>query len=218
MSTFFNPVRYADIRDDVAQFTIALARPCGVEGRLICDATSAQYSHATALGWLFGGMESGEEVLLCGETREHIGARLIPFGDEIQRYPGGYDLFRVRRQFSRARAWAFMARAANHPYGWNHIVRVGLRRLADRWRMPCLKRFVAPIGNSDDPGWPRDCSALVHAALRQGGGPQLRAADSDVVPGDLADPRQFDYWCTPYWSDDQVDAAAIRAAHAGPRS
>jgi hypothetical protein len=189
-----NPVAYAAIRDQLLTGYIALSRPATLQGELICEVTSATYSHATMLGWC-------GKVLMLGETREHADARLISAAREFRKFPGYYDVFRVKsRIYKPDLAWAFMCRAAGSRYGWNHILRVGLRRK--------LGRIVPPIANSDDPDWPRDCSALDHAAIRLAAGPLIRVNDCDVVPGDLSNPKWFVYVATICWTDEQ--AAAIR--------
>jgi hypothetical protein len=201
------PVSYAAIRPEIRNGDIALARPSSIEGLLITEVTKAGYSHATMVGWLGAG-RGARNVLLIGETRQRIGARLISFSAEIARWPGYYDLFRVRRdacpRFCNRRAWRFMARAGGAQYSWSDILRIWLRRRLGR-RMP-----VSP--NSDDPMQPRFCSALVHAALRAGGGPQVAAYDADVAPGDLGQADVFDYVATLFWSEEQASQFRRRQA------
>jgi hypothetical protein len=169
-----------------------LCRASSLEGRLISQITRSEYTHATMIGW------AASDALMMAETREHFDARLISLSGEVRRWPGYYDIYRpaASRRFNPGRAWSFMCHAAGSRYGWNHIVRVWARRR--------ISRLVPPIGNSDDPQWPRDCSALVHAALRAGGGPSLKTWDCDVVPGDLADSRYLHYVCTLFWSDEEI--------------
>jgi hypothetical protein len=230
------PVSYASVRPLIRNGDVALARPSSVEGLLIAEVTRAEYSHASMVGWLDAKREcprlkssdwiamAGSRrrrtaddplaagVLLIGETRQRIGARLISLSAEIAAWPGYYDLFRVRRdvfpRFCNRRAWRFMARAGGARYAWRDIVRIWLRRRLGKW-MP-----VTP--NSDDPMRPRFCSALVHAALRAGGGPQVAVHDADVAPGDLANRDQFDYVATVFWTEEQ--AARIRRQQAELRS
>ena len=66
--------------------------------------------------------------------------------------------------------------------------------------------------NSDDPMRPRFCSALVHAALRAGNGPQVAKYDAAVAPGDLYDPNLFEYVATLFWSDREAEAFRQRQA------
>jgi hypothetical protein len=202
------PVSYAAIRSKIRNGDIALARPSSVEGLVITEVTRADYSHATMVGWL-GNRDNPQskiqnlqsDVLLIGETRQRVGARLISFSAEIARWPGCYDLFRVRRDvsptFHNRLAWRFMARAGGAQYSWRDILRIWLRRRFGT-RMPVT-------GNSDDPMRPRFCSALVHAALRAGDGPQLAVYDADVAPGDLADLNFYDYVATLFWTEEQAE-------------
>ena len=191
------PVVYADARKNLLLTgDIALCHAATIEGRLISDVTKSPYTHAAMLGWA-----AADALMMMAETRQHIGSRLISLSGEVTRYPGYYDVYRVRRKFSPADAWSFMCHAAGSKYGWNHITRVWARR-----RLGC---FISPIPNSEFPQWPRDCSALVHAALRAGGGPQVKTYDCDVVPGDLCATRYFDYVCTLFTSEMQIDQSRV---------
>lgn len=178
---------------------IALSRPDSIEGRLITQVTHARYSHATMLGW------PAQDVWGFAETRQHVGARVMPFSDEVRAWPGYYDLFEVRdtetggfySAYDGELAWAFMVRAAGAQYSYRHLSRVWLRRR--------ISRIIPALPNSDEPLYPRNCSALVHAAIRNAGGPTVKSYDSDVVPQDLADPRYFRYLLTIVWSEEEAD-------------
>jgi hypothetical protein len=189
------PRLYDEARHEVHFGDVGLCRPSSLEGTLICEGTHRKYSHATLFGW-------SDRTLLIGETREHKDARLIDARGEIFRAPAGcYDVFRPDLKYHRYsghRAWEFACHAAGSRYGCNHILRVGLRRVLGMG-------WVDPIPNSDDPQWPRDCSGLVHAALRLSGGPVFSAHDCDVVPGDLADPHRMRYLCTLFATQEQID-------------
>jgi hypothetical protein len=129
----------------------------------------------------------------------------MPFSDEVRKWPGYYDLFEVRdteaggfcSTYDGELAWAFMVRAAGARYGYRYLSRVWLRRR--------ISRIVPAIPNSDEPLYPRNCSALVHAAIHNAGGPMIKSSDSDVVPQDLADPRYCRYLLTIVWSEDEAD-------------
>jgi hypothetical protein len=208
------PVSYAAIRPRIRNGDIALARPSSIEGLLIAGITKAEYCHATMVGWLGAGrggpavMSRSSDVLLIGETRQHVGARLISFSAEIARWSGYYDLYRVRRDvfgtFRNSLAWQFMARAGGAQYSWHDIARIWLRRRLGTW-MPVAD-------NSDDPMRPRFCSALVHAALRAGNGPQVAKYDAAVVPGDLCDLNLFEYVATVFWNDHEAEEFRRRQA------
>jgi hypothetical protein len=184
---------YAEARTEIRSGDLGLARPDSLFGALITHDTHAIYSHATLFGW-------SQRTLMIGETREHRDARLIDARAEIRRSPPGcYDVFRPRRPRYDGRAsWRFVCQAAGARYGWPTIARVFCRRV-------CGWTWIPPIANSDAPQSPRDCSALAHAALREGGGPQLRAFDCDVVPGDLADPAAMQYLFTLVATEEQLN-------------
>jgi hypothetical protein len=173
-------IAYRDIRPRIHNGMIALCRPTSFRGRAICLGTGATYSHATMLGWAEGG------TLMVGETIQHRDARLVDAASEFANYPGCYDVFHVNAvDYDGVAAWRFICHAGGTKYGWRHLSRVFARRV--------LGLDLRPIANSDDPRYPRDCSALVHAALRLSGGRRLREFDCDCVPGDLSDPAFFDY-------------------------
>jgi hypothetical protein len=191
------PLLYDEARTLIKNGYIGLARPDSFEGRAITRATRAVYSHATLFGW------ATPATLMVGETREHKDARLIDARSEIFRSPAGcYDVFRVLQhsvfQYNGNQAWEFVCHAAGCGYSWHFINRVF-------WRRSCGLTWVTPIANSDLPQWPRDCSGLVHAALRSGGGPQVKAFDCDVEPGDLCDPCSFEYLFTLFSTDEQIE-------------
>jgi hypothetical protein len=144
------------------------------------------------LGW------ACPRTLMIGETRQHADGRLIDCRGEIARWPGYYDVYRVRApRFDADAAWTFMCHAAGSRYGWGHIARIWARR-----RLSWLG--VRPAENSDAPTVDRFCSELVHAALRAGRGPQVKEHDCDVAPGDLCDARHFRYLFTLFATEEQV--------------
>ena len=192
-----NPVliAYEAIRPKLRTGNLLLARACDLGGRLISHVTSSEYVHASMIG--FAGRRP-HDVLMLGETRQHKDGRLIALSSEIRAWPGYYDVYRLNAGWKPSVAWAFICRAAGSRYSLRHNLRVWLRiRLG--------ASLIAPILNSDSPEWPRNCSALVHAAIRAAGGPSIRDFDADVVPGDLADPALSSYVATIYWSKDQIN-------------
>jgi hypothetical protein len=191
------PVEYHSVRMSLKTGDILLSRASGIAGRAINDVTDSEYSHATMIG--YAGIQP-HSVLMLGETREHKDARLISLSAEVKAWPGYYDVYRIRRKaWYPDLAWAFMCRAAGSRYSWRHILRVFLRRK--------LGERIPPLPNSESPQCPRDCSALVHAAIQHGGGPKFREFDCDVVPGDLANPKFCTYKWTLFWSHDQIAEA-----------
>lgn len=185
-------VAYEDVRRSLTTGMIALSRPGSLEGRIITDVTRVghsapwqRYSHATMLGWC-------SNVLMLAETRQHADARLIAASEEFRQWPGYYDIYRVRtrtRLYDPQLAWEFMLRAAGTRYGYNHISRVFVRRHLGH----CL---LSPLPNSADPRYPRDCSALIHRAVREAGCPGVLTYDCDVTPQHLCDPGLSVYMFT----------------------
>ena len=209
MTARLRPTTYAKYRPSACTGDILLCRAGSIEGRFISGVTHSQYTHAASIGW------SAPDALMMAETRQHNDARLISLSGEIQKWSGYYDVYRDRRAvpqmydpdavgmraslFDPESAWSFLCHAAGSRYSYNHSLRTWARHRLGTW--------IPPIPNSDDPVWPRDCSALVHAALRAGNGPQLKRYDCDVVPGDLADPKRFSYYVTLYWSEEEAARA-----------
>jgi hypothetical protein len=193
------PVAYEDVRGKILGGDLALARGCTLEGSLITEVTGSAYTHATMLGW------ACPRTLMIGETRQREDGRLIDCRSEIGRWPGYYDVYRVRSaRFDADAAWTFMCHAAGSRYGWAHIARIWARRRLGRLRPP-------PAANSDEPQAERFCSELVHAALRAGHGPQVKTCDCDVAPGDLSDARHFRYLFTLFATREQL--AALRPSN-----
>lgn len=202
MSVRIIPRIYEDVRASISNGDIAVCTPVSFWGRQIALHTHTRYSHATMLGW-------AGHTLMVGETREKRDARLIDARSEFANWPGIYDVFSVRTQYNLDhcywwphydgdKAWDFVCHAAGSKYGWNHITRVCSRRvLGARW--------IAPIPNSYSPRWPRDCSALVHRAIVYADGPMVADHDCDVIPGDLADPRYFEYRFTIFETEKQIE-------------
>jgi hypothetical protein len=174
-----NSLTYAEYRNQALCGDIVVCRSSSLEGQIISEVTGSRFTHAAMTGW------AAPNALMMAETRQHADARLIALSGEVRAWPGYYDVYRVKpgMRFRSDDAWTFMCHAAGSRYGWNHLARVWARRRLGQW--------VPPLPNSDDPIWPRDCSALVHAALRAGNGPQLRSHDCDVVPGDYATSDRF---------------------------
>jgi hypothetical protein len=177
-------------------------------GRAIERVTGSQYVHAAMAGWTFG-HASHYPVLMQGETVGHNETRLIDLWAEVSRWPGLYDVYRVHPElwgFGRSvsgpeGAWTFMRMAAGSGYSWRYCWWVWLHRRIPRW----LHWLIPSLPNSDDPTKARDCSGLVHAALRSGGGPQIKPHDWAVVPGDLSLPKYTAYIGTLFASSDQYD-------------
>jgi hypothetical protein len=187
------PISYEAARSLIRNGDMGLARGCTLEGSLITEVTGSPYTHATMFGW------AKPNTLMIGETRQHRDGRLIDARSEIIRWPGYYDVFRVRdKRYNGNDAWTFVCHAAGSCYSWSHILRVWARRRLGTW--------IQPAPNSNEPASSRFCSELAHAALRAGHGPELKDHDSDVAPGDLADLKHFRYLFTVFATEEQVQA------------
>jgi hypothetical protein len=198
-------VPYSLARTLIQEGDIGLCRPSGsIIGKAIeqfdRDLGLPEYTHATMFGY-------AGTCLMIGETLEGRGGRIIAASAEVQRYPGVYDVFRPKcweksegTELDRAAAWGFVCRASGAKYGVRFLPRAWIRR-----RLPWMQHIVRPIPNSDDPQYPRDCSALQHAALRIGDGPQVREYDADVVPADLTNPSVFSYLMTLVIIDPEIE-------------
>ena len=163
---------------------ILVCRGDGVMAGAIERVTSSDRIHAAMAGWMYSELCVGRPFL--AETIQQYATRIISLAGEVRRFPGWYDVYRVKGQWDPDAAWQFMCDASGGGYGWRFIARTWLRRRIGR-------RLIGPIPNSDDPQANRHCAALVHAALRAGGGPQVEQCDCDVVPGHYTDERWFEY-------------------------
>jgi hypothetical protein len=177
----FRPIDYATARDLIRCGDIALCGGYTLMSEGIKRITKSRYTHATMLG-RFASQDSRNDVVMIGDTMQHHGARIRPLSQEVSEWPGLYDVYRVYAPgFDGDAAWAFMLRASGCRYGWGCIAAVWARRRLGR----IVPTALLPR-NSDIPQTRRDCSALVHACLRNGGGPQRETLDCLVTPGDLA--------------------------------
>ena len=163
---------------------ILVCRGDGVMAEAIEHVTKSDRIHVAMAGLMLSEWYIGRTFL--AETIQQYATRIIDLAGEIHRFPGWYDVYRVRGMWRSDAAWQFMCDASGGGYGWRYIVRTWLRRRLGR-------RLVPPIPNSSNPQANRHCAALVHAALRAGGGPQVEAFDCDVVPGHYTDDRWFKY-------------------------
>ena len=196
-----NPLVYPVARKSILQRAngwIVLCRAATVEGELICEETNSTYSHAGIIGWC------EPNSLMLVESIQHAdqvgpsGVRIVPLSTTVAEWPGYFDLFEpVWPGYDPNRAWSFALHASGTRYGWAFIHRVFWRRH--------LGTIVPPLPNSDDPRVRRDCSGFVHAAMRAGHGPQERAFDCDVLPGDFAGkPLRYKYHGTLFANEHAV--------------
>ena len=111
-----NPVVYAAFRQHLLTGDIALSRPdARPSNRLIALGTGSPYVHATMIGWCGG-------VLMLAEARQWRESHLVTLSSQVKRWPGFYDVYRVRRPFRPTAAWTTMLRATGTPYGWGQLL------------------------------------------------------------------------------------------------
>ncbi len=183
------PVTYAAFRQYLRTGDIALSRPdARPSNKLIALGTGSPYVHATMIGWCGG-------VLMLAEARQWSQSHLVTLSSQVKRWPGFYDVYRVRRPFRPTTAWTVMLRATGTPYGWGQL-------LGD-----AAHKLFGPLARTkpNDPAadYPRDCSGLVNFACRAGGRtPRPGLADEEVEPGHFADAAFARYVCTLYWKDE----------------
>ncbi|MGA2067939.1 MAG: hypothetical protein ABSG86_23420 [Thermoguttaceae bacterium] len=202
-----HPVVYSAYRRRLRTGDIALARSDGHwPDRLIAWGTGSPYVHATMIGWC-------GDVLMLAEARQWRESHLVTLSSQVKRWPGLYDVYRVRRPFQSGVAWNTMVRATGTPYGWRQLLAValgkvlGLRgqgpRAANAGPSPCGAWPYPQNDSAED--YPRDCSALVNFACRAGGRvPRLELPDARVEPGHFADPAFARYLCTLVWEEFQI--------------
>jgi hypothetical protein len=203
------PIHQGMFQTTIRTGDILICRKTSLFGAIIGQFTKSEYVHAAMAGWVYGRSPTPHGGLpMLGETRGHREARLINLVREITLWPGLYDVYRVRSDYWKhvqvvpELAFAFMCLASGSGYSWKYCWWVWLHR-----RLPRFLHWLIPsIANSDSPATARNCSGLVHAALRYGGGPQLKPEDWAVVPGDYADPEHFTYIGTLFDTPEQVEA------------
>ncbi len=185
-----HPVVYAAFRQYLLTGDIALSRPdARPSNRLIALGTGSPYVHATMIGWCAG-------VLMLAEARQWRESHLVTLSSQVKRWPGFYDVYRVRRPFRPTAAWTTILRAAGTPYGWGQLLGDAAHKVFGR---------LAPA-RPNDPAvdFPRDCSGLVNYACRAGGRtPRPGLADEEVEPGHFADVSFARYVCTLYWTEEE---------------
>ena len=197
------PLTWMDALNVIQTGDILLCRGNSAMGKAISRVTKSPYVHAAMAGWIRLGW-SNTACLVMGETVQQHAARIIDLQGEVVRYPGLYDIYRVREgycNYDPCMAFDWMRQASGGGYGWGAILQIWLRRR--------VSSKFPPVPNSDDPQFNRDCSGLVQSALRHSGGPISAVHDSDVAPGDLAHTLLTRYIGTLYHTDEQV-ADALR--------
>lgn len=213
------PIPWSKAKDILHTGDILLCRKSSIMGEAISYVTGSDRVHAAMVGWVKDD-NSTHLQLMMAETIQQYAARVIDLEGEIRRWPGYYDVYRPlawSQVHGRWDAWLWIRRSSGSCYGWKYIWRIWLRRSGAKWTGRALfflgrnrgrrwgkaiaRAFIPAIPNSDIPGTNRDCSALIHATLRQGGGPQVEKHDCDVAPGDLTDRSKFEYIGTLVYDD-----------------
>ena len=185
------PLVYGNFRPRLRTGDIALSRSDGgPANRLIVLGTGSPYVHATMIGWSNG-------VLMLAEARQWRESHLVTLSSQVKRWPGLYDVYRVRGPFHAAVAWAAMVRATGTPYGWGQLLREAARKM--------LGPLVTAKDNDAADDYPRDCSALVNFAGRAGGRcPRPELADEAVEPGHFAAAAFARYLGTLFWDEESL--------------
>lgn len=202
---------WSDAKRVIQTADLLLCRKSSLEGHAISVITQSSKVHAAMAGWVVDECHLHRQLMMC-ETIQHKAARAIDLEAEVERWPGYYDVYRPLHWSipgGQQIAWYWIRRSTGSCYGWNYIWRIWLRRSSAkwlgrflffvgrergrRWGKAIARTVIPAIQNSEIPGTNRDCSALDHAAMRQGGGPQVEKYDCDVAPGDLTDPSKFGY-------------------------
>lgn len=180
------PLVYRTARRRLLTGDIALSRAdWRPSNRLIAWGTGSPYVHATMIGFC-------GDVLMLAEARQWRESHLVTLSSQVQRWPGLYDVYRVRRPFQAAAAWNAMIRATGSPYGWGQLIRAALRKVLGP---------LVPV-HPNQPAWDlsRNCAALVNFACRTGGRvPLPERMDEEVEPGDFALPGFARYVGTLVW-------------------
>ena len=187
------PAVYDDVRDRLQAGDIALSLPdWRPSNHLIAWGTQSPYVHAAMIGWC-------NDVLMLAEARQWRESHLVTLSSQVKRWPGLYDVYRVRKPFSVESAWGSVVRATGTPYGWGQLIRAALRKI--------FGRLVSQGQDDPEHDYPRDCSALVNFVCRAGGrAPRPDLPDAEVEPGHFADPGFSRYVCTLFWTKEQVQA------------
>lgn len=151
-------------------------------------ASEGPYSHAALATW-YG------DTLLCVESREWHGARVVTLSSQIAKHPGMIDVYRPHLPQPEAiRATELAVRQTGHEYNYRGILWASLLR------MPVLRFILEKCGIAIDPtanlnsSWsaPKFCSQLCTWAYRKVGfDPVPGLADSFVTPNHLGHSSSF---------------------------
>ena len=151
-------------------------------------ASEGPYSHAALATW-YG------DTLLCVESREWHGARVVTVSSQVRNHPGCIDVYRPHLSQCPARdAVELAVRQTGHEYNYRGIL------WASILRMPVLRFVLEKCGLAIDPtanldsSWsaPKFCSQLCTWAYRKVGfDPCPGLADAFVTPNHLGHSSSF---------------------------
>lgn len=155
---------------------------------VISWASEGPYSHAALATW-YG------DTLLCVESREWHGVRLVTLSSQVRNHPGCIDVYRPHLSQAPAReATELAVRQTGHVYNYRGIL------WASILRMPVLRWALEKCGVMIDPNvnlnssWsaPKFCSQLCTWAYRKVGfDPCPGLSDAFVTPNHLGHSSGF---------------------------
>jgi hypothetical protein len=124
-------------------------------GSLIALATDGCYSHSAMAVWRTRSAAGGAGgVLLCGESREGYGARLVTLSSQVEANPSVIDVYRPDCPLRLRQAAAdLMVRQAGHQYSYRGVVQYALLRMGLVNLCLRLARKVQDPQSQPEPGW-----------------------------------------------------------------
>lgn len=161
---------YRGSRDRIDSGDLLLFRN---DASVIADESRTPYSHAGIAVW-------HNRVLLCAESRELRGGRIVTLSSQVERFPKRIDVFRPTCNpniSSMAAEWA--VRQAGHEYNYAGLIGCTLLHL------PILRRILRYFPDTSDTtlsAWavPKFCSQLACWSYRSAA--QAFQVDWDPVP------------------------------------
>ncbi len=116
-------VSYAAVRESIRSGDTLLFR----WRDLLSDDTRGPYDHAAMAVWC-------GEVLMCAESRQRVGARMVPLSSRIADHPGAIDVYRPKASARlRSGAAQLMVLQCGHKYGWGSLAAVAWRHMPIVW-------------------------------------------------------------------------------------
>ena len=184
------PLPYEQYRSEAMNADILLWRPTTVWGRVIAAGTRGPWCHAAATKWA----RNGVNRLLSLQYREGIGGYAIPTRDEVKRWPGKCDVFRVNLPKEKRLAIAdTLMDTLGGTYAWSNIwlIALGYMPLV-RWahNLPISETWVnSRLADSAA----MICSNYVDNGFGQHGVDFIRRESGLVTPNDIGRSSVPDY-------------------------